>query len=118
MDIWDFLMTIQYFLCSFGTFFTVLVTCAKKTLAAPLLTKRADANFRNDNLFANTLFLPTNFSFRPMRIVLQGLKCLKLSHRDQGCQMVHFQTKNPNLGKFWRALEWEMLLYFMAIRNI
>jgi hypothetical protein len=22
----------------------------------------------------------------------------------QGCQMVCFQTKNPNLGKFWRAL--------------
>jgi hypothetical protein len=23
----------------------------------------------------------------------------------QGCQMVCFQTKNPNLGKFWKALE-------------
>jgi hypothetical protein len=23
---------------------------------------------------------------------------------DQGCQMVCFQTKNPSLGKFWRAL--------------
>jgi hypothetical protein len=23
----------------------------------------------------------------------------------QGCQMVCFQTKNPNLGKFWRASE-------------
>jgi hypothetical protein len=29
--------------------------------------------------------------------------------------MVCFQTKNPNLGKFWKALEWKMLLYFMAI---
>jgi hypothetical protein len=25
--------------------------------------------------------------------------------------MVYFQTKNPNLGKFWRALEWKMLVY-------
>jgi hypothetical protein len=25
--------------------------------------------------------------------------------KDQGCQMVRFQTKNPNFGKFWRALE-------------
>jgi hypothetical protein len=25
------------------------------------------------------------------------------SHK--GCQMVYFQTKNPNLGKFWRALD-------------
>jgi hypothetical protein len=36
----------------------------------------------------------------------------------QGCQMVCFQTKNPNLGKFWMALEWKMLLYFMVIWNI
>jgi hypothetical protein len=34
-----------------------------------------------------------------------------------------FQTKNPNLGKFWRALQWKLmvclhnvyLLYFMDI---
>jgi hypothetical protein len=31
---------------------------------------------------------------------------------------VSFQTKTPNLGKFWRALEWEMLLYILAIWNI
>jgi hypothetical protein len=24
----------------------------------------------------------------------------------QGCKMVCFQIKNPNLGKFWRAFEW------------
>jgi hypothetical protein len=23
----------------------------------------------------------------------------------QGCQMAYFQTKNPNLGKFWRDLD-------------
>jgi hypothetical protein len=33
----------------------------------------------------------------------------------QGCQMVYFQTKDPNLGKIWRALEWKMLLNFMII---
>jgi hypothetical protein len=27
--------------------------------------------------------------------------------------MVCFQTKNPNLCKFWRVLRWKMLLYFM-----
>jgi hypothetical protein len=32
--------------------------------------------------------------------------------------MVCFQTKNPNFGKFWSALDWKMLIYFMAIRNI
>jgi hypothetical protein len=29
-----------------------------------------------------------------------------------------FQTKNPDLGKFWRGLKWKMLEYFMAIGNI
>jgi hypothetical protein len=33
----------------------------------------------------------------------------------QGCQIVYFQTKNPNLGKFWRVFQWKMLLYFTAI---
>jgi hypothetical protein len=32
--------------------------------------------------------------------------------------MVCFQTKNPNLGRFWRVLEWKILLYFMTIWNI
>jgi hypothetical protein len=32
--------------------------------------------------------------------------------------MVYFQIKNTNLGKFWRALEWKMLVYFMFIWNI
>jgi hypothetical protein len=41
-----------------------------------------------------------------------------LARPDQGCQMAHFQTKNPNLGKFWRVLEWERLVYSMAILNI
>jgi hypothetical protein len=34
----------------------------------------------------------------------------------QGCQMVYFQTKNPNLGKFWRALECKSVLYFMYVQ--
>jgi hypothetical protein len=37
---------------------------------------------------------------------------------DQGCQMVYFQTKNPNLGKFWMALKWKRLLYSLAIWTI
>jgi hypothetical protein len=37
----------------------------------------------------------------------------------QGCQMVYyFQTKNPNLGKSWRILQWKILVYFMAIWSI
>jgi hypothetical protein len=36
----------------------------------------------------------------------------------QGCQMVYFQTKNPNSGKFWGALDCKLLIYCMAIWNI
>jgi hypothetical protein len=36
---------------------------------------------------------------------------------NQGCQMVYFQTKNLNLGKYCRALDWKMLVHFMAIWN-
>jgi hypothetical protein len=32
----------------------------------------------------------------------------------QGCQMVYFQTKNPNLGKFWSVLQWKKLIKFTA----
>jgi hypothetical protein len=34
------------------------------------------------------------------------------SSGQQGCQMVFCRTKNPNLGKFWRAREWNMLAHF------
>jgi hypothetical protein len=36
----------------------------------------------------------------------------------QGCQMVYFQTKKCNLGKFCRALQWKMLVYFMDVVSI
>jgi hypothetical protein len=32
--------------------------------------------------------------------------------------MVCFQTKNPNLDKFWRVLQWKILVYFMTIWSI
>jgi hypothetical protein len=32
--------------------------------------------------------------------------------------MVYFQTQNPSFGKFWMALEWKMLAYFITIWNI
>jgi hypothetical protein len=32
--------------------------------------------------------------------------------------MVYFKTQNPNLGIFWRALEWKMLVCFITIWNI
>jgi hypothetical protein len=36
---------------------------------------------------------------------------LDLGGLDQGCQMVYFQTKKSYCGKFWRFLDWKMLIY-------
>jgi hypothetical protein len=53
---------------------------------------------------------------------LQGdlgmMKLFSWAPRSQGCQMVYFQIKNRNLGKFWRVLQWKMLVYFIDIWSI
>jgi hypothetical protein len=51
-------------------------------------------------------------------VLHETLNNLETTREEQGCQMVYFQAKNPNLGKFWRALDWKMFTYLMAIRNI
>jgi hypothetical protein len=30
----------------------------------------------------------------------------------QGCQILHFQARNPNLGKFGRVFQWKMLIFY------
>jgi hypothetical protein len=40
------------------------------------------------------------------------------SRRKQGCQMLCFQTKTPNLGKFLEGHRMEILEYLMVIWNI
>jgi hypothetical protein len=39
-------------------------------------------------------------------------------YQAQGCQMVYFQTKNRNLGTYWRDLQRMILVYFMNIWSI
>jgi hypothetical protein len=36
----------------------------------------------------------------------------------KGCQKVYFETKSPNLDKFWRVVGWKSLFYYMAIWNM
>jgi hypothetical protein len=36
----------------------------------------------------------------------------------QGCQMALFLTKNTILGKFWRVLQWEMLVYLFYDHSV
>jgi hypothetical protein len=53
-------------------------------------------------------------TFRTLFTLTSTQMCLPL----QGCQMVYFQTKNINLGKLWRALQWTKLVHFIAIWSI
>jgi hypothetical protein len=63
--------------------------------------------------------IDSKFVFCVLKIEIKALALWILKKfLYQGCQMVSFQTKNPNLGKFWRAQDWKMLLYFMAIWDI
>jgi hypothetical protein len=62
----------------------------------------------------------------PLKAIPAKNKKIRFFEFDQNEQMVKnrvarwfiFKTKNPNLGKFWMALEWKMLVYFMGICNI
>jgi hypothetical protein len=71
--------------------------------------------------------LPRKFDLRHFRTLSTttnyihshiGYRFLLLMSLNRVCQMVCFQTKNPNLGRFCRALELKMLIYFMIIWNI
>jgi hypothetical protein len=57
-----------------------------------------------------TVKFPTSPEFSP---TVTDYECFK-----QGCQMAYFPTKNPDLGKFWRVLQWNMLVYNMSISSI
>jgi hypothetical protein len=48
-------------------------------------------------------------------MIFMALNTFKYNIFDQSCQMVYFETKNSNLGIFWRALDWKILLNFIAV---
>jgi hypothetical protein len=91
------IMTIWYILCSFGTFFRLWYRVPRRIWQPwPSIGKAAIDRFcAIVRIKIKTVFV----EFRPKK--------------EQGCQMVYFQTKTPNLGKFLRVLQWKMLVYFM-----
>jgi hypothetical protein len=53
------------------------------------------------------------------RVAIKKITCLKEAKNlalGQGCQMVYFQTKNPNLGKFFEGLRLENVdIYYVHL---
>jgi hypothetical protein len=76
---------------------------------------------KNLSLFADT-FITNLSAYVCTRKVSHVLICVNAfflvvfsSADHQGCQMVYFKTKNPNLRILFRAIEWKMLVYVTAI---
>jgi hypothetical protein len=60
----------------------------------------------------DTLFISEQIPFQLQKLKLAGPALTTIGSRSyQGCQMVYFQTKNPNLGKRFRVLQWKRLAY-------
>jgi hypothetical protein len=57
---------------------------------------------------------------RPRKLfqVFVFLKTFSFRLKTRVARWYIFQTKIPYLGKFWRVLQWNMMVYFMAIRPI
>jgi hypothetical protein len=53
---------------------------------------------------------PATMTTMTTQYIKSNFQTLVGSRVPQGCQMVCFQTKNPNLGKFWRVLQWKMFV--------
>jgi hypothetical protein len=79
-----------------------MVHCVKKNLA----TRTRSAQ----RVGSNGFWIALSLSVR-----IPSGKGREAPPRLQGCQMVYFQTKNPNFDPVWRALDRKIWIYFMAI---
>jgi hypothetical protein len=78
----------------------------KKFSGLPTIHHRIDSNFDEDH---KSTFLSCNCNqASAAAAVSRSVNCDNNSRPAtyQGCQMVCLQTKDTNLGKFWRVLQW------------
>jgi hypothetical protein len=92
-------MAIRYILWPFGTFFPVLVYCTEENLAALQETRKKYSTPVEEYFFTRA---------KKVKSETENKVSARFRAANQGCQMVYFQTKNPNLGKICSALEWKM----------
>jgi hypothetical protein len=75
------------------------------------LGKKSPKMWPNSNLENSILTFSVNLLKAKIKNRPNDKNSGHLARRLQGCQMVYFQTKNPNLGKFWRTLHRKILIY-------
>jgi hypothetical protein len=57
--------------------------------------------------------------FKPDKAQARSMKPkLEKNQARPGLPDGFFQTKNPNLAIFWRALEWKILLHILVVSTI
>jgi hypothetical protein len=95
----DLLVSFSPTIWALGSFWKLL----KESIFGLLLPTRKSYVFTT-NVLGNTLgdFLKKSSCHKLFT------KKHAMAYKQQGCQMVYLQTKNFNLGKFWRALEWKI----------
>jgi hypothetical protein len=87
-DIWDILFPLGTFLCSFGTIFPVLVTCAKKNLAT--LSSKPISIVHN----VGSTFLSSCSSSLAIVQTLQNSFKSDLQEGDRGFESMYKQTRD------------------------
>jgi hypothetical protein len=97
-------------------------TSSKPTTRTALAhRKHLDLGVTGSSLLIKDLFYISshNTAIQAICVYRDGfLNVVVLSYAVQGCQMVYFQTKNPNLGKLWSVLQRKMLVMFTPIWSI
>jgi hypothetical protein len=86
---------------------TLLTAKTPKLTAAYTLNSHTNAK---DRLKCVTRKSFPAFPVNPFLLLLLLLLFAEKGIPTWVCQMVRFQTKNTNLGKFWRVLRWKMLV--------
>jgi hypothetical protein len=84
----------------------------------PFVRRNSESLTGNQGSLLRSLFsaIVTNFLRGENVASEEKFKTLNLKNRplEQGCQMVCFPTKNPNLGKIFSVSDWKMLIYLVA----
>jgi hypothetical protein len=123
-------MLLQYFYSPDGANLHILPTYIKEKIKTEYLSIAINHSLQRGNCFALQDLLPTLEPFlKRLEITellppnVQIVSFIESGARARGvvpgCQMVCFQTpphpQKIKLGKFWRVLQWKILVYFKPI---
>jgi hypothetical protein len=99
-----------------GTNLTHLSPNLSAIMSSVILAQKFVHTYMNGQIRPH--FFPVNYGRKgdtsnPLQLAKKlFFQCFQSARFSQGCQMVYFQTKNPNFGKFKRPSHWKEWVYF------